>query len=456
MPNPYLVQLREQYAALKAAIAGIQAGAKAAGRGMNEDELASVRAQGERGEKMAAEIELLAGIEARDNRIAAMETAVASATGPAVQPDAGLIDTTRGVVPVGGTATADRDPGHYRQTADRGSFFSDILKSKEGVEDATRRLHENARYVAATRGMNEVEGRALTTSSAGTGVIAPKWMTDLFAARTTLGRPLTSKIRNIPLGTDPRPMTLPKETADAPVGVQAAENDAPVSDDAWDTDTDTVTPITITGRQKVSRQLLDSATPAVDTLIASSLQRVYDQLVERRTVITIEQANPTLMTATAGTDPTVATHYNKKIVDAMTEVFATRNLPPDLIFSSVRRFGKALSMTDTTGRPLILPSPSMGPANSVGQGSLPGAFGGSIWHGTEYIATPGELDDGRVYTLGREDAIHFESDVLRFRFEEVEGPQTIILGIWGYNAWWVMYKTGSVKGMSITGDGESA
>ena len=456
--NPYLIALREQYKAIKDSIAGVQRGATEGNRQLTDAERASIKSQSERGQQIFEEITMLTAIEERDAKIAAGEAAIAAATGPNRPQDPALLaNGERGrVVPVGGTQTTDRDPGHYGRASSAGSFFRDIRDSKEGDDGATKRLQENARHVAGARGVPEAEGRALTTSSAGTGVIAPKWMTDLFAARTTMGRPLTRAIRNIPLGNDPRPMTLPKETVDAPVGVQASENTAPIDSPDWDSDTDTVTPITITGRQKVSRQLLDSATPAVDELIASSLQRVYDQIVERRTVLTIEQANPTLMTATAGSDPTVSTHYNKKIVDAMTEVFATRNLPPDLIFSSVRRYGKALSMTDTTGRQLILPNAAMGPSNSTGTASLRTAFGGGVWHGTEYIATPGEYDDGRVYTLGRDDAIHFESDLLRFRYEEVEGPQTIILGIWGYNAWWVMYKTGSVKGLSITGDGESA
>lgn len=456
--NPYLVALRAQYDAIKKSIAGIQARATDAGRQMDDAERASVKSQSERGAALFDEIKMLTEIEERDAKIDAAAGAINKATGDKPAADPALVDTQdrSRVVPVGGATTADRDPGHYARTESRGSFFRDIRDSKEGVQEATRRLHENARAVAASRGISEGEGRALTTASAGTGVIAPKWMTDLFAKRQSMGRPLTNAIRNIPLGNDPRPMTLPKETVDAPIGVQSAENVAPIDTPEWDSDTDTVTPITLTGRQKVSRQLLDSATPAVDELIASSLQRVYDNLVERRTVITIEQANPTLMTATAGSDPTVSTHYNKRIVAAMTEVFATRLLPPDLIFSSVRRYGKALEMSDTTGRQLILPGANMGPTNSAGIATLRNAFGGAVWHGTEYIATPGEYDDGRIYTLGRDDAIHFESDLLRFRFEEVEGPQTIVLGIWGYNAWWVMYKPSAVKGLSITGDGESA
>src|SRR5258705_172530 len=183
--NPYLRQLREKYASLRKAIEGIQANAVAANRPITADERASIERMGAEGTAMAAEITMLDEIEQRDSRIAAMEAGIAAATGPTPPADPGLMSTDLSArsTPVGGAQTQDRDPGHYQRASSRGSFFRDIRDSKENNEAATRRLHENARHVAGLRGYSEDEGRALTTASAGTGVIAPKWMTELFAAR---------------------------------------------------------------------------------------------------------------------------------------------------------------------------------------------------------------------------------------------------------------------------------
>jgi hypothetical protein len=461
--NAYLAHLRAQYAELEASVKSITDKAFADGkRSLTDNERGLVTKMGEQMTGMAADIKTLADQERENAQIAATEREIAALTGGQRQGPEGqfgsdsVSDATRGnMVPVGGARTEPRDPGHYRRTGNT-SLFRDISRAKKGDATASRRLVESSQFTLQERGLPEDQVRDLTTSSAGGGVIAPKWMTELFAQRASMGRPLTNAITNIPLGNDPRPMTLPKETVDAPVGVQAAELDAPVSSPDWDSDTDTVTPITITGKQKVSRQMIDSATPAVDQLLFQSLVRKRDALVERRTVLAIEQANPTLMTASGSVAITDATHYNKRIIRAMTQVFATRLLPPDLIFGSPRRFGMVLELTDTTGRQVVLPGFNMGPQNAAGVANLGSAFAGSVWHGTQFIASPGELDDGRLYTLGRDDAVYFESDLLRFTYEEKSGPEAIELGIWGYSAWWVMYKPDSVQGLTITGDGESA
>lgn len=457
--NPYLIQIREQYASLEAANKAITDKVAADKRNMTDQERELLTKQIELAKTLKLEIDMLQAAERDSAAIDAQAREIAALIAPATAPGTGQFgqagtDQTRSAN-VGGATAVDRDPGHYTATG-TGSFFRDLVRARHGDEAAARRLVENGKHVLHQRGMGEAQVRDLTSASAGTGVIPPRWMTELFAARTNMGRPLTRRIRNIPLGDNPAPMTLPKETADAPIGVQAAENTPPVSSPDWDSDTDTVTPITITGKQVVSRQLIDSATPAVDQLIFSSLERKYDNLVERWTVWTIEQANTSLLTASGSVAVTDATHYQRRILDAMTEVFATRHLPPDIIFGSPRRFGKVLGLLDTTGRPLVLPGFNMGPSNSTGVANLGQAFGGSVWHGVELVATPGEYDDGRLYTLGRDDAIHFESDVMRFRYEEKSGPQSIELGLWAYNAWWVMYKPQSVKGVTITGDGESA
>ncbi len=137
------------------------------------------------------------------------------------------------------TQTRDRDPGHYTRSS-RHCFFGDLYHSRLGDADASQRLAEH--------------NRALTTGVAGAGVVPPHWLAEEFDALARQGRGLCNAVRNIPLGDDPRPITLPKQTAgtDGQIAQQATENTHPGEADAWTSATDMVTPKPFAGLQIVA------------------------------------------------------------------------------------------------------------------------------------------------------------------------------------------------------------
>jgi HK97 family phage major capsid protein len=199
--NPYLLRLRSQFDGLRTSIEGLQTRAADENRDLT-DELRSVTEQGEQATRLATQIESLTAIETRARAVEGLA--------------ATLGDTEQGETRLTGNAqTQDRDPGHYTRSS-ANSFFGDLYSSRANSDDdAQRRLVEH--------------NRALSTGVAGAGIVPPKWLTDEMELLARQGRALASAVRNIDLGNDPRPITLPRQSTgtDAIIAQQASENTHP-------------------------------------------------------------------------------------------------------------------------------------------------------------------------------------------------------------------------------------
>lgn len=431
--NPYLARLREQYEALRAGIEGLQTRAATENRDLTETELTSVRTQGEQAATLATQITELTEIETRHAAVADLAADVDADVARA----ATQTRTVDGATRVGGTTTRDRDPGHYRVDGQR-SFFGDLFAARALQDgEAIRRLTEH--------------NRALDMATEGPGVIPPVWMSSEFAELARQQRRVAAAVRNIPLSSA-APISMPKQTAgtDAVV-VEQAENAPTTFTDAWDSAVDTVSPLATAGGQKVSRQMLDSSNPAVDSLIYGDLIAAYNTKVEAKVVAamvtaagaaTVTYANEAAFTTALGT-----LAVSDDIITTATAVRSARKLPADVLVSGVTRYGSLLKMKDGSGRPLI-PSDSGGAMNVIGTGSV--AVDGRI-HGLGVLASDGITQYPESILVARaSDTILFESPTLRFRYEEPDGPEIIRLGIWAYTAVYVKYSGSSVKRLVIT------
>lgn len=460
----FLEMLRSQYAAHRAQIEEIQARAVADNqRDFTADELRAITEAGTAAEALVPRIEAAAAELARNARvdaaagsvaadIAAGEQARAAAAGTPTPPANGAaggqgteqirsnagpgVDATR----VGTTTTQDRDPGHYTRAA--GGFFRDIVHAREGDGDSQRRLEEHH--------------RALSTTVAGAGIVPPIWLTEEYQAIARQGRVVANGVRHIPI-TSPAPMTLPRQTTgtDAVVAELGSQNTHPSETDAYASDVDVVTPKATSGIQIVSREMIDSTNPAVDELIYSDMLAVYNRKVEDKVVAAlIAQAGTAVATfaneaAFLGTAP--AFPADDALSDAAIALWNARKLPATSIAMRVSRWGKFNKMRDTTGRK-IHPLSDAGPMNVDGVGSVVAA--GSI-EGLPVLATDGIGIGGATYpetmiVYRASDTILFEGDVMRFRYEEVAGPESIKLGIWAYTAVIVRQAANSVRRVVIT------
>jgi HK97 family phage major capsid protein len=425
--NPYLQRKREQAEAVRKTIEGLQTRAAEENRDLTEDELRSVNEQSETYKTLVAEIETLTEVETRSQKVAELASQV--------HDDAGTRTTSS-------ASAVDRDPGHYTRSSEH-SFFNDLYRSKElGDEEAARRLVEH--------------NRALATGGAGAGVVPPRWLTDEFATLARQGRALANAVRRISLGNDPRTLTLPKQTAGADAAnpaEQADENDPVPTEDKWASDVDTVSPKPTTGAQIVSRQLLDASNPSIDQLIYGDLIAEYNRQVEAKVGAAVIAAAGTAVATFAveadfaGTPPDVPAV--DAVIDAAVAVRTSRKLPADILAMGPARWGRFKKLKDTTGRPLI-PVETAGPMNvfGVGQVQADGVIEGLGVIVTEGI-NAGAYPDNFV-VLRAADTILFEGDMLRFRYEEKHGPESIELGIWAYTAVLVRYAGQSTKRVQVT------
>ncbi len=432
--NPYLKAKRTQYEALKASIEGIHNRASehdngdgTKGRALSDQEATLVREQNTSAQALFEEIEELTKIEQRNRRMEEL-------AGDMLTNDERARSLGGGT---SGTTAKDRDPGHYRSAAAGGqhSFFGDLYRSKVNKDEvAGQRLTEHM--------------RALDTGGEGVGIVPPKWLTDEFETLARQGRRIANAVRNIPLGDDPRPITLPRQTAgtDAVVAEQVNENDPVDGTDAWDSDVHVVSPKPTAGKQTVSRQMIDMSTPAVDLLIYGDLIEVYDDKVETKVASAIVTAAGAALGTFANEAAFEASNggaaYDAAI-DLQIAVRQARKRPADLMWMSVRRYGEHLKLKDSTGRPLV-PGDSGGAMNVMGVGevAVDGRFAGLGIIASDGFGTTAYPESYGV--MKASDTVLFESNLLRFRFEEVAGPESIVLGIWGYTGVIVRQTPGAV------------
>jgi HK97 family phage major capsid protein len=395
-------------------------------------------------ERIGPELETLVSAESRSRQMADLVAEVDEGTGN----DDGSTGTgeVRGAAP-GGPArftTQDRDPGHYRSAKEGGahSFFHDMVYARADVADD----------VDARTRLNEHQ-RALSTGVAGAGIVPPKWLTEEFAPIARQERGIANAVRHIDLGDDPRPMTLPGQTAgtDAAIAEQATENTHPSETDGYATGTVTVTPKPTSGIQVVSRQMIDMTTPAVDELIYADMLAVYDEKIEAAVSTALVTAAGTAVT-TFATEAAFVT--GTAALDAMVDlefaVWAARKLPADLTVMRIPRWGKFRKLRDTTGRSLIPPEfarQQMVNVNGVGTVAARGQIEDLAVIPTAGLGTTAYPES--ILGMRARDTILFEGAVQRFRFEEVAGPESVKLGIWAYTAVTVRYAS-SVKRIVVT------
>lgn len=443
MSNPYIDSLRAKFTALNESITGLQTRATSEKRDLTTEELKSVTDQGAAAKALGEQIESLVDIETRASKVAALSVTV---TDPAKSAEQQLVEQNRSLT-LGGTArqtsnttAVDRDPGHYTRSS-QNSFFADIVHARDGDERSSQRLQEHNRA-------------GLTTQANGPGVVPPHWLTEEFELIARQGRRLANVVRNIPLGSDPRPITLPKQIAgtDAVVLEQLNENDPVAATDLYDTDVDTVTMKPTAGIQVVSRQMLDMSSPAVDMLIYGDMISAYNQKVEAKVGAALILAAGTALPILASEAAVTSSIALDAVVDIAIRVRNLRKLPADVLAMGVVRYGQFLKYKDGTGRPLIVGA-DRGPMNVPGIGTV--EVDGNI-EGLGVIASDGiSAGAGLVYpdsvlAFRAADQILFESDVLQFRYEQPLGPQSVKLGIWGYTGFISRQAGKSVQRFQIT------
>jgi len=264
-------------------------------------------------------------------------------------------------------AVVKREPLTYEYHTQR-SFFQDLALANRGDPDATSRLYRHQHEY-------EVEKRVAPNTTTGTGgeFAPPMWAIDKFQTQARAGRVLGDLVTNLALPPGVSSIHVPKMTTGADAAIQTAQGVSA-------TDVDEVTAdagangnvVTITGNADVSQQLFDLVPPpGYDGIVYTDLNRAYNQTLEKQMLAgTGANGQLTGITKVASivtvdgsgvstTQNTMVTNLWTMIGQAAASVGTLRQLPPEVIVMSPRRYYAIASAEDSQNRPLA--SPGQGP-----------------------------------------------------------------------------------------------
>jgi HK97 family phage major capsid protein len=316
------------------------------------------------------------------------------------------------------------EPEIYRRDAGGSDprFFRDLLHAQMDHDvDAADRLRRH-----------QVMNRAAGTTTTGTGVIPPTWLFEEFAIIAHGARPWADTLRRVGI-TDANPVRIGVQVAPgAAVTAQAAENNPP-NDGSFNVNMLTTSPATYTGKVDVSRQLVDGSNPAVDGIVYADCMGSYNEQIEQAVVAAINAATGFAAVITyPGTAP-VYTNLPDAFIDASASVRKHRKAAPKVVFCSEGAWAYIAKEKDSQGRPLITTG-YHGPVNAYGLGEAVtyGQIAGEVV-GLNVVASWAATDN-LLYVAKADDLLLLESSTFNFRYEEVLGPESIRLGVWGYAA----------------------
>lgn len=283
-----------------------------------------------------------------------------------------------------GGARVGQEARTYSQDRSRrgeASFFVDAFNAQQGDMQARDRLQRHAQEVVV-EGETGGQTRAVSTGGLG-GLVVPQYLVSLAARVIRTGRPLANAVTRLPLPEQGMSLIIPRSTTGAAVASQATENSAlQNTDEVWANLT--VPVATIGGQQDVSRQSLERGTPGIDEIVYLDLSAAYHAELDRQVAAGTGASGQMLgilntagvASATAFGAALTGALLNTKMAGAIAAVAgAGVGVNPQLIVMHPRRWGFLTSLSDTSGRPLVVPSAGNG-GNSLAQVLEVGGYGG--------------------------------------------------------------------------------
>ncbi len=262
--------------------------------------------------------------------------------------------------PVGGAYTSGGSTYHGGEQSP--SFFRDLWTAQRGDADAADRLRSNNREVG-------MEARALGNTNATGGSAGefapPAWILDAYVKLARPGR-VTADLfhkENLPEGVSS--VNIPRVATGTSVAIQSTQNTA-VSQTDLTTNSLSSPIITLAGKQVISQQLLDQSGTGgrVDEVVLGDLtgdlaRQLGTQVLtgtgvggQLKGFLTATSSNVLPWTTATPT----ATGFYGRLAQLQGAINSTRFKAPDVIVMHPRRWAWFASFTDSTGRPLVVPS----------------------------------------------------------------------------------------------------
>ena len=357
----------------------------------------------------------------------------------------------RQVVPAG-RVQVTREAPVYLMNGNGNSFVRDAWKARTtGDSESLERLRKFERQTAdaADQAVQHPENFAVNTGNA-SQVVPPGYRPDMYVTQLMQGRPLCDSCSPGFL-TDATPFNIPAFVSSSGATSQHVEGTNPTGG-ALTLGIVTVAPTGVSGLYELTREIVDSANPAIDAIAMSAMQESYSQQTEGLVYTELNGTNGVGGTITSGFVPSGAqvsttTGQGDELLDG---VRAATALYPFRRFNQLNRAHISQEATsafaaakDTTGRPLL---PYIGAQNSLGTANpnVRGYDVDGLPYQPTWSMTGNASTDADVLGFNSNDVWKWESALLTFRFEERGGPARIDLALFGYFAVRVLRPVGLV------------
>jgi HK97 family phage major capsid protein len=321
-----------------------------------------------------------------------------------------------------GNVVVTHEPKTYAEENRSVSFFQDLYNSQyNGDIDASDRIRRHRQEMA-------VEHRDGSTANYA-GLVVPQYLTELAAELSRAGRPFADQCTSLPLPDAGMTINISRVTTGSSAAMQASEN-AAVSETDLDDTLLTADVRTIASGQQVSRQAVERGT-GIDALIAADMMGAVATVLEDQVLNGSGSSGNMLglsnisginsVTYTDGS-PTGAELYSK-IVDGIQQINSNRFAGADLIVMHPRRLAFLQAETDSSGRPLVVPTQNV-PQNALGTGPVAGygVTGASI--AGLPVVTSGKISTG-AGSGGNEDVIFIVRRGDMLLFEDAGQPAMV-------------------------------
>jgi len=335
------------------------------------------------------------------------------------------------------------------------------------AQERLRRFHKQTAEVqtlvashVAFAAQQRINFATVTTGTAAE-VIPPGYRPDLFVPQLQQDRPLVNSVARGTIA-NATPFTVPVFASATGMTDDHSQGNAPAEGTIL-FGTKTVTPGAISGKLPLTREIVDSANPAIDQIALASMRESYAQQTEVKLYTVLNGADGAGGVITSGFVPSGAQASTVNVgTDAdLTGAILVRHLRGRLARYPFSRFAAPTmalmgqnatallaDAVDTTGRSLL---PSIGAQNASGLGNAvtQGWSVDGLPHVPAWAMTGVAAGDSQVLQLAMPDVWVWESPVLSFRFEEKSGPQIIELALFGYFGAHVLRPVG-LSGVRIT------
>ena len=340
---------------------------------------------------------------------------------------------------VGGGETYHRGPQSP-------SFFRDLLHARSGDLNAADRLRRNNQEIG-------LEQRALgnTGGTGGSGgeFAPPAFLLEDWVRLARPGRVTADLFDKQPLPPNVSSVQVPKVATGTTAAVQTTQNTA-LSQTDLTTNFLSSGITTIAGKQVVSQQLIDQSGIPFDKVVMEDIAADYARQIGIQ-VLTgsgvggqlkgyLTPASTSIVTWTSAT-PTAGGFYGQ-LARLQGQIAATRLAPADVIVMAPRRWAWLASYTDSTGRPLVVPT--SGGFNSM---ATPDGAYASAGHVGTLLGLDVVVDPNLPVNLGagtnQDVVLMFKRDDIRFweadlRADIQTAPYADSLGLlfrcWNYSA----------------------